>query len=133
VPNDLEIGLELRRAAAMGRNKHSACIGDIQQEENGKKRYHDRELRNIRKNKGGIVLHDRAGPPGQRIDFTPPVMTRIQITSGVKVKTTDLGLLKVKKTGVTDKPSNEVNHDEEAGNPYSHTCNHTRLSIVIHM
>lgn len=111
----------------MGRNKHSACIGDIQQEENGKKRYHDRELRNIRKNKGGIVLHDRAGPPGQRMDFAPPVMTRIQITSGVKVKTTGLGFLKIKKTGVTHKPSNEVNHNEKARYRYSSACSFGRL------
>lgn len=63
----------------MGRNKYSACIGDIQQEENGKQRDQNRELRNIRKNKGWIVLHDRAGPTGQRMDFTPSMMTGIQI------------------------------------------------------
>lgn len=116
----------------MGRNKHSARIGDIQQKERNKKREHDRELRNIRENKGGIVLHDRTGPIGQRMKLAPPVMTGIQIAPGVEVKTTGLGLLKIKKAGVTYKPSNNMNHYEEAGNPYSYTCRYTRLYIVIH-
>ena len=111
----------------MGRNRHSARIENIEQKKNDKKRDHDRELRNIRENKGSFVLHDRAGPTGQRMDVAPPVMTRVQIVSGMEMKTTGLGLLKIKKTGVTYKSCDEVNHNEKAGEPNSYDCGLTRL------
>jgi hypothetical protein len=63
----------------MGRNRRSACIGNIEQKKNDKKRDHDRELRNLWENKGSVVLHDRAGPTVQRMDFVSPVMTGVQI------------------------------------------------------
>ena len=95
----------------MSRNRYSAGIGDIQQEEKDKKRYHGRESRNIWENKGGVVLHDRAGPTDQWMGFVSPVMTRVQVVPGVEMKTTGLGLLKIKKTGVAHKPRGDVNHD----------------------
>ena len=127
VPNELEIRLELRRAAAVSRNRYSAGIGDIQQEEKDKKRYHGRESRNIRENKGGVVLHDRAGPTDQWMDFVSPVMTGVQVVPGVEMKTTGLGLLKIKKTGVAHKPRSDVNHDQKTGYHYSYACSYTRL------
>lgn len=51
----------------------------------------------------------------------------------MEVKTTGLGLLKIKKTGVTHKPRDEVNHDEKAGASYSYACNQTRMNIVAHV
>ncbi len=111
----------------MSRNRYSAGIGDIQQEEKDKKRHHDWESRNIRKKKDGVVLHNRAGPTDQWMDFVPPVMTGVQVVPGVEVKTTGLGLLKIKKTGVAHKPRDDVNHDQKAGYHYSNACSHTWL------
>ncbi|OQW30185.1 MAG: hypothetical protein A4C66_13760 [Nitrospira sp. HN-bin3] len=63
----------------MGRNRRSACIGNIEQKKNDKKRDHDRELGNLWENKGSVVLHDRAGPTVQWMDFVSPMMTGVQI------------------------------------------------------
>jgi hypothetical protein len=117
----------------MSRHQWGVCMRDQRRNKGNEQRHHNRQTRNLWKNIGPVILSHHTGPTGQRIDFTPPVMTRIEITARVEVKTTGLGLLKVKKTGVTYKPSNEVNHNEKAGNPYSYTCSHTRLWTGTHV
>ncbi len=111
----------------MSHHQWAICMRDQQRDKGNKQRYHHRETRNLRQNICRVILSHHAGPTGQRMDFAPPVMTGVQVVPGVEMKTTGLGLLKIKKTGVAHKPRDDVNHDQKTGYHYSYACSHTRL------
>lgn len=111
----------------MGRNQRAVSIRDQQEDKGNKQRHDHRQARNFRQDEGGFILRHGAGPIDQRAGFDPAVVTRIQITSSVEVKTASVGLLNIKKTGMTDKPRDDADSDQEAGNNHPYAYSHVRL------
>lgn len=114
----------------MGNNLKEGPIGQQEQDQQHKFRDHDRKSWDIRKNEGGFVLRDRAGPGHQRACFCLPVMTGLMIAPGMEMKTSRGRLLKIDETGVADKSGDHPDHDQEAGHDYCGARDRTGSPIL---